>query len=181
MAKKELRHYAAQECERVLADIANLAGKVILLNEPSSGKGSAFAYCYKDNGVQIYVVDLLDGKKKTVFRSCVVGIPKPGHMSAPELLHLSQITPDIKGDREKLYRGYAFLEDGRYVGAVYLQGEAAAMEYVALQAPYQYRVMLCDSDDYSVLEVLDGKVIFPAEEAIQEYLEMKRRGRNEES
>lgn len=39
MAKKELRHYAAQDCERVLADIANLAGKVILLNEPSSGKG----------------------------------------------------------------------------------------------------------------------------------------------
>lgn len=42
-------------------------------------------------------------------------------------------------------------------------------------------VMLCDSDDYSVLEVIEGKVIFPAEEAIQEYLETMRRGRNEKS
>lgn len=178
MAKGEIQEYGPQDCECLLADMESLAGKVVLLHGATSGTG--FGYCCKD-GERLHIVDLQDGKRKTASRSRVIGIPKPGCLPERVLLQLSQIAPEAKGDRDKLYRGYAFLADGRYVGAVYLQGEAAAMEYVALQSPYQYRVMLCDSDDYSVLEVIEGKVIFPAEEAIQEYLETMRRGRNEKS
>ena len=32
-----------------------------------------------------------------------------------------------------------------------------------MQSPYQHRVMVCDSDDFCVMEVVAGKMVFPDE------------------
>ena len=37
------------------------------------------------------------------------------------------------------------------------------MDYVEMQKPYQHKVMLCDRDDFSVMEVVAGKMVFPDE------------------
>lgn len=37
------------------------------------------------------------------------------------------------------------------------------MDYVEMQKPYQHKVMLCDRDDFCVMEVVAGKMVFPDE------------------
>lgn len=41
------------------------------------------------------------------------------------------------------------------------------MDYVEMQKPYQHKVMLCDRDDFCVMEVVDGKMVFPDEETLR--------------
>ena len=35
-----------------------------------------------------------------------------------------------------------------------------------MQKPYQHRVLVCDRDDFAVLEVIDGKLIYPDEQTL---------------
>ena len=59
------------------------------------------------------------------------------------------------------------LEDGRYAAGVWLCSEKEAMDYVEMQKPYQHKVMLCDRDDFCVMEVVAGKLVFPDEETLR--------------
>ena len=85
-------------------------------------------------------------------------------------LQMSQIRPigalPLEG-HEPLYSGYSFLEDGRYAAGVWLCSEKEAMDYVEMQKPYQHKVMLCDRDDFCVMEVVDGEMVFPDEETLR--------------
>lgn len=36
-----------------------------------------------------------------------------------------------------------------------------------MRKPYQHKVMLCDRDDFCVMEVAAGKLVFPDEETLQ--------------
>ena len=38
--------------------------------------------------------------------------------------------------------------------------------YVEMQKPYQHRVLICDRDDFAVMEVIDGKLIYPDEQTL---------------
>lgn len=151
------------DCILFLDEIENLEGKVIAFSINTSAAGHRFGYCIQDD-VKFRIVDLGDGKKKCISRSKVIGIPKPGCLPRTALLHLSQVIPKGDGTQDKLFLGYSFLKDGRYVGAVYLKNQCAAEKYVLLQAPYQYRVLLCDDDDHIALDIVEGKQVFPLRE-----------------
>lgn len=45
-----------------------------------------------------------------------------------------------------------------------------------MQKDYQHRVMVCDSDDFCVFEMVEGKLIYPTPEALEEF----RRGSQEQ-
>ena len=38
-----------------------------------------------------------------------------------------------------------------------------------MQKDYQHRVLICDRDDFAVLEIVEGKLVFPDEQALQEF------------
>ena len=43
--------------------------------------------------------------------------------------------------------------------------------YVEMQKDYQHRVLICDRDDFAVMEIVEGKLVFPDEQTLREYLE----------
>lgn len=113
----------------------------------------------------------LDNGEKTCFkRSQVLGVLKPHLLPEQAKLQLSQIRPigavPLQGHKP-LYSGYSFLEDGRYAAGVWLCSEKEARDYVEMQKPYQHKVMLCDRDDFCVLEMVAGKLVFPDEAALR--------------
>ena len=36
-----------------------------------------------------------------------------------------------------------------------------------MQRDYQHRVLICDRDDFAVLEIVEGKLVFPDEQIVQ--------------
>lgn len=75
-----------------------------------------------------------------------------------ERLQLSQIRPfgalDLHGHSPE-YSGYSFLPDGRYASGVWLVNPEEVWSYVMMQKDYQYRILICDRDDFAVLEMLE--------------------------
>jgi hypothetical protein len=61
----------------------------------------------------------------------------------------------------KMYKGYCFFENGTHTEAVHLKTEQEAVSYFALQKGLQHKVRIVDSDDYVILESVDGKITFP--------------------
>ena len=105
-------------------------------------------------------------------RGEVIGIVKPELLPDEAKLHLSQIRPPGAKDLNLCvpeYSGYSFLPDGRYASGVWLAGPEEVKGYVEMQKDYQHRVLICDRDDFAVLEIVEGKLVFPDEQALQEF------------
>lgn len=68
------------------------------------------------------------------------------------------------------YSGYSFLPDGRYAAGVWLADPEEAWEYVMMQKDYQHRIMICDRDDFAVLEMQEGQMLFPDVQTLEEFL-----------
>ena len=98
---------------------------------------------------------------------------KPELLPDSAKLQLSQIRPvgalDLKNHEAK-YSGYSFLPDGRYASGVWLCTEQEALSYVEMQKPYQHRIMLCDRDDFCVLEMENGRLLHPSQEEMEIFL-----------
>lgn len=45
----------------------------------------------------------------------------------------------------------------------FLFGVTTLLYHLKMQKPYQHKVMLCDRDDFCVMEVVAGKMVFPDE------------------
>lgn len=123
----------------------------------------------EQNGM--FIVELKDGESIWGNREDAIGLLKPELLSEEEKLQLSQISP--LGalsllENTPIYSCYSFLEDGRYAAGVELCTEEEIFEYVEMQSPYQHRVMVCDSDDFCVLEVVEGKQVYPILEEPEE-------------
>ncbi len=87
-------------------------------------------------------------------------------------LKLSQMKLHSVANEHELtpkYSGYSFLENGRYNVGVGLYSEKEVIEYVELQKPYQHRIMICDHNDFNVLELVKGEVIHPSKEALEAF------------
>ena len=100
----------------------------------------------------------------------MVGVLKPELLSEHERLQLSQIRPAGAlplEEHEPRYSGYSFLPDGRYTTGVWLCSEKEVEDYVEMQLPYQHRIMICDRNDFCVLEIEEGTVLFPTAEDIK--------------
>lgn len=157
-----------------------LIGKVVVLNASALkiGFSQQLYFCTGGNGAKadalgksVFLVNLQNGEFERCYREHVLGILKPELLPDEEKLQLSQIRPAGAlplENHEPQYSGYSFLEDGRYAAGVWLCNEKEAMEYVEMQKPYQYRIMLCDRDDFCVWEVLRGEQVYPAKEELEQ-------------
>jgi len=63
-----------------------------------------------------------------------------------------------------MFKGYCFFEDGTYTPAVNLDNEEAAVRYVMLQKNIQYEVRVVDEHDFTVLQAINGKIVYPTKE-----------------
>lgn len=156
----------------------SLKNKVVVLPQsvlPDDHPGQLF-FCTGGNGANpnpmgrsVFLVSLSTGEPFRFFRSDVLGTLKPELLPEDEKLQLSQIRPGGAADlktHEPQYSGYSFLKDGRYAAGVWLCSPEEVRDYVEMQKPYQHRVLICDRDDFAVMEVVGGQLIFPAQEDI---------------
>ena len=45
-----------------------------------------------------------------------------------------------------------------------------------MQKDYQYRVLICDRDDFAVLEFVKGMLVFPDQQDLQKFLQKSEGG-----
>ena len=165
-----------------------LKNKVVVLPQsvlPEDHPGQLF-YCIGGNGANpnpigrsVFLFSLSTGEQCRFWRSDVVGTLKPELLPDDAKLQLSQIRPsgalDISS-HEPLYSGYSFLPDGRYAAGVWLCSPEEVRDYVEMQKPYQHRVLICDRDDFAVMEVIKGQIIFPSQEEIEAFRQEQNSG-----
>ncbi|MCD8197509.1 MAG: hypothetical protein LUE24_10165 [Lachnospiraceae bacterium] len=168
-----------QDCEQTGYGIS-LTGRVVVLRRSAilAGQQGQLFFCTGENRVNpnpmgrtAFLVSLTTGEECRAFRCDVVGTLKPELLPEEAKLQLSQIRPSGALDletNEAQYSAYSFLQDGRYAAGVWLCSAKEAADYVAMQKDYQHRVLICDRDDFAVLEVVDGKQIFPDEQTMED-------------
>lgn len=174
---EEKRVYTKEDCKET-GDEVNLDKKVVVIKEEAL-RGRAeypLAFCIgggrqsRSEGGTVKLVDLQSSTYFSMKRKDILGTLNPKFLPEHAKLQLSQIRRVSAGppdERKEVYFGYCFLEDGRYSAGVWLNGALEAVEYAFMQKPYQHRVMLCDSDDFCVLEIVNGEVTFPQGETIR--------------
>jgi hypothetical protein len=174
----EKTRYGTEDCLLPEKDIS-LSGKVIvlkpetLLNVPSGIRQLLF--CTKEAGGAlspadrpVSAVSLSNGKFVCKKRGEVLGILKPELLPDSARLQLSQIRPrNSESQKTPEFFGYCFLPNGRYAAGVPLADEIKVREYVEIQREYQHRLMICDGEDCCVLEMLDGRLVFPTPEMLE--------------
>ena len=130
------------------------------------------------SGRAVFAVSLSTGEHCRWNRGDVVGTLKPELLPDEAKLYLSQIRPGGATDvKDPEYSGYCYLEDGRYSAGVWLRDPEEAVEYAAMQAPYQHRVQITDRDDFTVAEIQDGKLLHPSSlDEFDDFGEQKQNG-----
>ena len=63
------------------------------------------------------------------------------------------------------FYGYTFLKDGTHTGKISFKNVESAMTWLRLQSklPFWKRVILTDTSDFCVAEIVDHKATFPPE------------------
>ena len=166
--------YTAADCSATGLS-CGIQGKVVVISHDSQERQLYFCLCGNGAGINpsgsaVFLVSLRTGEFALKNRSEVIGILNPELLPDSAKLQLSQIRPvgalDLKNHEPK-YSGYSFLPDGRYASGVCTEQEA--LDYVEMQKPYQHRIMLCDRDDFCVLELQDDKLIHPTEKEMEAF------------
>lgn len=172
--------YTPQDCDQIGYGIS-LKNKVVVLPRsvlPEDHLGQLF-FCIGGNGANpnpigqfVFLVSLATGEQCRFRRSDVVGTLKPELLPDDARLQLSQIRPSDANNlsnHEPLYSGYSFLEDGRYASGVWLCSPEEVWNYVEMQKPYQHRVLICDREDFAVMEIQKGQIIYPDKQTMEEF------------
>ena len=161
----------------------SLHGRVVILQpaaltENCKDAGNQLYYCTGGNGSHsntieeiVFAVSLRDGRPVRWKRNEILGIAKPEILSEQARMQLSKIRSDGALDlkiHEPQYSGYCFLPDGRYTSGVWLCSPGEVENYIDMQKDYQYRIMICDRDDFCIFEMVEGEIIFPTQEMIDE-------------
>ena len=158
----------------------SIENRVVLLADsalPFRKHGQLF-FCMGGTGAgsgtrqgDVFLVSLSNGERCRCSRRDVVGTLKPELLPDEAKLQLSQIRPIGAADLDTHipeYSGYSFLPDGRYASGVWLCSPEEVKNYVEMQKDYQHRVLICDRDDFAVMEIVEGKMVFPDEQALRE-------------
>jgi len=173
---RENERYTAADCSETGYGMS-IDGKVIVVGTsvlPDHHPGQLF-YCTggfganpNPSGRSVFAVSLSTGEHCRWYRNDVLGVLKPELLPDSARLYLSQIRPGGARDvQNPEYSGYCFLTDGRYSAGVWLRDAREAVEFMEMQAPYQHRVLICDRDDFAVMEMVDGELIYPAREELE--------------
>ncbi len=182
-----MKTFSTQDCDQTGFGFS-LKDKVVVLSQtmlPEDHPGQLF-FCTGGNGANpnpigrsVFLVSLSTGEQCRFWRNDVLGTLKPELLPEEAKLQLSQIRPgnalDLKS-HEPQYSGYSFLPDGRYAAGVWLCSPQEVLEYVEMQKPYQHRVLICDRDDFAVMEVVDGQMVFPTPEQMEAFHQEQKGG-----
>lgn len=144
----------------------SLTNKVIVLSEDEQ-----LFFCLRDTENALQTASLQNGEISWHRKENVIGLLKPELLPDKAKLQLSQIRPFGAKDLSEQtpeYSGYSFLPDGRYAAGVWLCNPEEVKDYIQMQKDYQYRVLICDSDDFAVMEIVQGEVVFPNEQDFNE-------------
>ena len=131
---------------------------------------SGFGCDPSHSGNAVFATCLYDNEHSRWQRGNFLGTIKPEALPDWARLKLSQMKPHSstnENEKTPKYKGYSFLENGRYVAGVPLYSEKEVMEYAELQKPYQHRIMICDRDDFNVMEIIKGELIHPSKEMLE--------------
>ena len=177
-----MRFFNQEDCSQVGWQIP-MYRKVVVCpadKQEDSSCGQLFLCIEKDRPdgrerqAAIELISLSDGERYSGRCEDILGTLMPELLPDEAKLHLSQIRLHEGEDweqKEPLFSGYSFLTDGRYAAGVWLYSLQEVMDYVELQKPYQYRVLICDRDDFAVMEIVEGQVLFPAPEDEEAFLQ----------
>lgn len=167
-----MKGYTKEDCARTGYEFS-IEHEVVLLSgqaQPVSEHGQLY-FCLEDDAAadksehrEVFLASLQDGECFYCGSSEVEGILKRELLTEEAKLQISQIHPAGIPDRLVEYTGYSFLKDGRYAAGVGLSGPAAVLAYIEIQGPYQHRILVCDRMDFTVLEMVEGKLVFLGEE-----------------
>ena len=182
-----MRSYTREDCGQTGFSFS-MKDKVVVLPQsvlPEDHPGQLF-FCTGGNGANpnpigrsVFLVSLSTGEPYRFCRSDVTGTLKPELLPDDARLQLSQIRPSGAlglSSHEPLYSGYSFLPDGRYAAGVWLCSPEEVWAYVEMQKPYQHRVLICDRDDFAVMEVIKGQMVFPSQEDIETFRQEQKGG-----
>lgn len=173
-----MRLYTLEDCDQIGGQTELYQRVVVYAGEElaKSPAGQLFLCMEKDRAdyhpEMVDLISLSKGERYLGKRGDILGTLKLELLPDEAKLHLSQICIHGKKDfyKEKpLFSGYSFLPNGRYATGVWLYSPQEVLDYVGLQKPYQYRILICDRDDFAVLEVVNGQVIFPDTQALEEF------------
>lgn len=169
--------YTTADCDHTGYDFP-LHNKVIVLNRQAlPERSNQLFFCTGGNGANpnpigrsVFLTSLSDGKQHRFYRGDVVGTLKPELLPDSAKLHLSQIRPSgakSLSECEPEYSGYSFLPNGRYAAGVWLCNSQEAMDYAEMQKPYQHRILICDKNDFAVLEIQQRRLLYPTQEELE--------------
>jgi hypothetical protein len=179
MQPQEKEKYTAADCIKINPDLL-LGGKVVAIHPdiPVVDQQGQIHFCYTDCSLSsrmirpVLTVSLSSGERCQWFREDVIGVLKSELLTDEAKLHLSQIRSNGAGDvQNPEYSGYCYLEDGRFSAGVWLRDPQEAVEYARMQAPYQHRVLICDSDDFAMMEMFKGELAYPPQERLAALLQ----------
>ena len=164
------RAYEENEYEAVKGDLSS--SQVLVLREKEGQKNSFKRIAIyieetasKDNHKRVGFLDVRSGKRFLSGRESILGVLKPEYITEKDKLMLALIKPVEERNREDIgFWAYCYLKNGTYQRPVRLYSKRELEAYVRLQKTYQNRLMVCDSDDYIVLEIQEGRLIFPTTE-----------------
>ena len=163
-----MRVYTQEDCvQQNLPE--NLMNRVLVLPENETGQ---LFFCQKDAGDALQTVSLKTGEVTWCRKQDVMGLLRPELLPDSAKLQLSQIRPAGAADLSEhtpQYSGYSFLPDGRYAAGVWLCSPEEVRDYVQMQKDYQHRVLICDRNDFAVMEIVEGKLVFPSEQDLQAF------------
>lgn len=127
------------------------------------------------NGRMVSAICLADGECSEWRRENFLGILKPELLPDWAKIRLAALPVSTAGTKGVCkYMAYSFLADGRHGPGLPLRDENEVMAYLACQKDYQYKILICDGDDYGVLEIVENKVTFPGPEDAAKLLERLR-------
>lgn len=177
MNEKQLR-YGADDCAET-GYAMPIGGKVIVIRPdvlPEDHPNQLFLCTggfganANPSGRSVFAVSLSTGEHCRWYRNDVVGTLKPELLPDEAKLYLSQIRPNGARDvQDPEYSGYCYLEDGRYSAGVWLRDPKEAVEFMEMQAPYQYRVQITDRDDFTVMDMVRGELVYPTREEMEAF------------
>lgn len=160
-----MKRFTKEDCiQKPLPE--SLTNKVIVLSEDEQ-----LFFCLQDTKEALQTASLQNGEITWHRKENVIGLLKPELLPDNTRLQLSQIRPfgaKALSEHTPEYSGYSFLPDGRYAAGVWLCSPEEVRDYVQMQKDYQYRVLICDSDDFAVMEIVQGEVVFPSEQDFKE-------------
>lgn len=152
-----MKLYTEQDCDQTGLAFS-LKNKIVVLPKaalPDDHPGQLF-FCTGGNGANpnpigrsVFLVSLSTGEQSRFWRNDVIGTlkPEPELLSDEAKLQLSQIRPS----------------------GVWLCSPGEVRDFIEIQKPYQHRVLICDRDDFVVMEIVEGELVYPDAQALEEF------------